>query len=633
MCGIAGFVTRDNQLDLREDLETAVERLSHRGPDDHGTWFNNTGTGLGHRRLSILDLSAHGHQPIATADGRFTMVFNGEIYNFADIRKTLIEKGYAFAGTGDTAVVLASFQEWGDAAVDRFIGMFTVAVWDQAERRLLLVRDRVGIKPLYYGWDGRTLWFASELKGLRAFRHWRPQVDMRAVGEFLQYGYISSARSIYQNVYKLEPGHHLTLEADVPPKVERYWSVINNATAPASPSEDAVEAELEELLTDACQYRMISDVPVGVYLSGGIDSSVVTALLARKQGRSLRTFTIGFSEAKHDESVWARRVAEHLGTEHTEYILGVEEALDLARRWGDLFDEPFADASGIPTYLVSRLASQEVKVVLSADGGDELFSGYQLYPDVLGKWQRLASVPGWLRVAGRSSLAAVPVGTVDRLMSVTGLSADQRGWVGRRIKRLRTALANPTPGSVYDASIAYWLPEDIRRLIGDYEPPRPPMDLYDGDPAEQMCLWDLHHYLPEDILTKVDRTTMAVSIEGREPLLDHRVVEYAFGLPLNLRRGALGSKHILKKILYRHVPREFVDRPKQGFSIPLDEWLREDLKTLVHDHLEPDRIRNAGVFDPDIVAGLVKNYYDGDRNVVSMLWFMLTFEMWREKWG
>ena len=633
MCGIVGFVTHDGSIDLDGRLEPAVESLRHRGPDDRGTWTNRSGVGLGHTRLSILDLSSHGHQPIVSHGGRFVMVFNGEIYNFAEIRESLVARGYSFAGTGDTDVVLAAFQEWGARAVERFVGMFAIAVWDVAEQTLVLVRDRIGIKPLYYGWDGKTLWFGSELKALRQFDHWRPEMDIRSVGEYLQYGYISSSRTIYRNIYKLEPGHRLTLLHEGSPNVESYWSVLDAAAPSLSQTDDAIEAQLEELLVDACEYRMVSDVPVGVFLSGGVDSSLVTALLARKQGRPLRTFTIGFRENEHDESVWAKRVADHLQTRHTEYVLGVGEALDLARNWGDLFDEPFSDASGIPTLLVSRLASREVKVVLSADGGDELFSGYSVYPDVLEKTDRLAAVPGWLRTAGRSGLAAVPVGTVDRLMAAAGVNAANRGLVGRRLKRLRAMLANPSTGGIYDASIAYWLPEDIRRLIGKYEPPRRPADAFEGDPAEQMCLWDLHHYLPEDILTKVDRTTMAASIEGREPLLDHRVVEYAYRLPLHLRRGSLGSKHILKKILYRCVPREFVDRPKQGFRIPLDDWLREDLKELVQDHLEPERIRNAGIFDASIVERLVDDFYEGNRHVGSMLWLLLTFEMWREKWG
>lgn len=630
MCGIAGVWTRKGNGEHRMHyLANAIKALNHRGPDDNGIWTNNSGIKLGHARLSILDLSMHGHQPMCSEDRRYAMVFNGEVYNFKEIRSQLAAKGYAFIGSGDTEVILAAFQEWGDEAINRFIGMFAIALWDEQLQTLTLIRDRVGVKPLYYGWDGNTLWFGSELKALREFKHWPAEIDRQAAGEFFQYGYISSSRSIYKNIHKLKPGYLLKLRLDGEPELKCYWSVLNNLASPVG-SDDDIEAELEELLRSACNYRMVSDVPVGIYLSGGVDSSLVAAMLAGNNNRQVNTFTIGFNENTHDESVWAKKVAAHLGTKHTEYILGVDEALDIARNWGALFDEPFGDSSGIPTLLVSKLAGQQVKVVLSADGGDELFSGYNVYPDVINRHASLSRIPNGIKSLSAFSLSAIPIAQLDNILSKTPIIAQKRGYLIRKIKRLRSMLTDCSPGTLYDTAISYWLPEDVSRLLGIYQPPRESIDSYKGNIAEQMCLWDFHHYLPEDILTKVDRTTMAVSIEGREPLLDHRLVEYAFGLPLHLRRGSLGSKHMLKKILYKHVPRQLIDRPKQGFGIPLEKWLSNELKPLVNDYLNANKIKSAGILDSRIVAQITADFYRGNKSLASQLWFLLAFEMWRE---
>ncbi len=630
MCGITGFVTSDPSLALEGGLRAAVASLEHRGPDDAGCWLDGDGVGLGHRRLSVLDLSDAAHQPMHAGDGRFTITYNGEIYNFADVRRELVARGHAFRGTGDTEVILAAFLEWGPDAVQRFVGMFAIALWDAREKELLLVRDRVGVKPLYYGWDGKTLWFGSEMKALRAYPHWTPELDMTALGEYLQYGYIAAPRSIYRLVRKLEPGCRLRLVRGEEPRVDRYWSVVDPARPPLAGDDAALEAQLEELLVDAFKLRMVSDVPVGVYLSGGIDSSLVTSLLAKHTSARLSTFTIGFDSARHDESGFAAEVARHVGTDHTGYVLTVAEALEIARGWGTLFDEPFGDPSGIPTLLVSRLARERVKVVLSADGGDELFSGYSVYDDALARIERFAMLPAGPASLLSAGLDVVNVDGVRSLLGDMGLSPRNRGLITRRIKRSRAILRNHNPAGIYDAAISYWLPEDVAALLGSYRNPRALMDTYAGTPAEQMCQWDFHNYLPEDVLTKVDRTTMAVSLEGREPMLDHRVAEFAFRLPMHLRRGALGPKHILKRILYRHVPRGLVDRPKQGFTIPLEAWLRGELGDLVQDHLSDARVRAAGVFNPVVVRHLVEDFYAGDGKLTVMLWYLLAFEMWRD---
>ncbi len=634
MCGITGIWIQDSSQDrIRTDVTEAVTRLRHRGPDDHGIWMNGSGLGLGHTRLAILELSDLGHQPMISTDGRYVMVYNGEIYNFAEIRSRLTGVGYSFAGNGDTEVILHAFKEWGSDAVKQFIGMFAIALWDDKEKRLELYRDRIGVKPLHYGWDGRNLWFGSELKALRAYTHWSPEVDRQSLGEFLQYGYISGDRTIYKGVHKLKPGHRLTLERGKQPIVEPYWSVHDFLDRSLPVGDSNIEKEIEELLIDAFQYRMVSDVPVGVYLSGGVDSSLVTAILAKHANQDIHTFTIGFSENTHDESRWAKKVAEHCGTIHTEYILSVNDALAIAKNWGNLFDEPFGDSSGIPTLLVSRLASKEVKVVLSADGGDELFSGYQVYSNVLQRMQQTARIPQWLRRPISSGMSLNSPRLPQSGKYRFDLLGAKRGDLSRRVHRLKSIMRDSSPGKMMDMYMSNWLPDEINRLIGNYSSPRLDADSYPGPPASKISLWDFHHYLPEDVLTKVDRTTMAVSIEGREPMLDHRLAEYAFALPPHLRRGQLGPKHLLKKILYRYVPRELVDRPKQGFGIPLDTWMRTELKPLVTEYLDEGRISSAGIFDAKMVKQATTRFYRGDTTLSTPLWYLLAFEMWRETWG
>jgi asparagine synthase (glutamine-hydrolysing) len=377
---------------------------------------------------------------------------------------------------------------------------------------------------------------------------------------------------------------------------------------------------------------MVSDVPVGVYLSGGIDSSLVTALLAKHHDQPISTFTIGFREDSHDESGWARRVAQHCGTRHTEYTLEATEALEIAKGWGSLFDEPFGDSSGIPTLLVSRLARRDVKVVLSADGGDELFSGYTAYTGVLHRLGRLQRMPASMRMVSSAVMSIADTDLMQGLLSALAMPAGVRSERVRKVQRLRSMLREPTIGKLFDLDMSYWTPSDAGRLIGGYKSPRNSADVYPGIEADKISLWDFHHFLPEDILTKVDRTTMAVSIEGREPLLDHRLAEYAFRLPQHLKRGSLGPKHILKSILYRYVPRDLLDRRKQGFAIPLDQWLRNDLRELVMDYLSDQRIRAGGVLDGNMVSQVKKDFYAGTRRLRSPIWFLLAFEMWREAW-
>jgi asparagine synthase (glutamine-hydrolysing) len=636
MCGITGFIAP--ACDIREwetDLQRAVRALYHRGPDGGAVWLDE-GVGLGHRRLSILDLSDRGRQPMLSASGRYVMVYNGEVYNFHDVKRQLESGGWRFTSSGDSELVLAAIESWGvESAVRRFIGMFAIAVWDKVEKRLILIRDRLGVKPLYFGWDGTILWFGSELKALRAYRHWQPEVDRSAMADYFYYGYINAPRSIYKNVFKLKPGHWLELKEGGEPVIRRYWSVLDAMHEPLIGNEDQLAEQLEALMSDAFRLRMVSDVPVGMFLSGGIDSSVVTAVL-QKQCGNIHTFTIGFAEDGFNEAKHAKRVAEHLGTAHTAQIIAADDAKDILPRWADLYDEPFADSSGIPTYLVSKLAGERVKVVLSADGGDELFSGYNIYATMICNMRRRDAVPLAFRKMVGDGMGLLPLDALDEQLVLSPFLPDR--WRGRerptfRLRRIRDWLGSRTNGQMYQRALGNsWWADEATTLAQSVPQIRETADVYAGAFADQMCLWDLHNYLPGDILTKVDRATMATSIEGREPLIDHRLVEFAFRLPTEMRRGALGPKHLLRKVLYKYVPAEVVDRPKMGFGIPIDKWLREDLSHLIDEHLDPSTVRRQNILDPVSVDKAVRAFKAHDENATNRVWSLLAFQMWREKW-
>ena len=636
MCGITGYrFMGDTPAAATGWLNDSVASLKHRGPDDRGTW-EQPGIGLGHTRLSILDLSPLGHQPMVSADGAWIMIFNGEIYNFREIRSSLEAIGHRFLGTGDSEVILAAFSQWGPTAVQRFIGMFAIALWHQPTRRLHLLRDRLGVKPIYYAWDGSTLLFGSELKALRAYRQAQFSVDPAGLADYFHYGYIGESRTIYRNVYKLPPAHRLELAADGTLTTQRYWSALDAIGQRAQRTEDELADELEALMVDAFKYRMIADVPVGVFLSGGIDSSIVAAILQKHGGQRINTYTIGFDVPAYDESSHARAVAEHLGTDHHSRTLSVDEAKRLLPKWGDLYDEPFADASGIPTLLVSRVAAEHVKVVLSADGGDELFAGYSAYGTALQRLRWVRGIPQPVMNGASGLISAMGVPHLEAWLG-------ERKWpdsVKRALpsgllakaRKLSERSGSRTIGEVFNDGLSYFSSTELSRLVGHGNNERRLADVFPGSPGEQICLWDLHHYMPDDILTKVDRATMAVSIEGREPLIDHRLVEFAVSLPFHLRRGALGPKHLLRKILYRYVPRQLVDRPKQGFAVPLQRWLAKDLAYLLDEYLADADIARQGVLDRESVRRLVARFKNGDASVGPRVWLLLAFQMWHARW-
>ncbi|HUP97847.1 MAG TPA: asparagine synthase (glutamine-hydrolyzing) [Usitatibacter sp.] len=641
MCGITGYWTRrGDPAAWLNDLSASVVALKQRGPDDSGVWVRQGGrVALGHTRLSILDLSPLGHQPMKSHDGSLTMVFNGEVYNFPIVRAELESLGHRFRSTGDSEVVLAAIREWGVKAVDKFIGMFAIAIWNEQERRMLLLRDRMGVKPLYYAWNGNNFWFGSELKALRAFQAWKPEIDRDALGDYLQYGYISAPRSIYRNVHKLLPGHWLELGEVGEPVAHRYWTP-HQGLEPFEANEEELERQLESLMIDAFRYRMVSDVPVGVFLSGGIDSSAVAAILQKYGGGEVRTFTIGFNDPRFNEAPHAKLVADYLGTRHTEQIITAADMHTVLPQWADVFDEPFGDPSGVPTYLVSKMARQHVKVALSADGGDELFNGYNHYGQVTERENALARLPQAARSALASSigiLGSPRLRTAASLMPLpAGLRHATRRNVVERLEKLRMILPKLDRSLMYDLSMTSWTPWEISHLLGGATTPRERVEGAGLSYPDQMARCDMRHFLPDDILVKVDRTTMASGLEGREPFLDHRLVEFAMRLPLSMRRGPLGPKHLVRKVLYKIVPREVLERPKQGFAIPLAGWMRGELSPLIHQYLAPQRIREAGILDPDMVARAVTNFRDGgtgnDRLDVQKLWFLIAFELWRDRW-
>ncbi len=650
MCGIAGCIETARHLpapSLLSLARTMADPLAHRGPDDAGVWADpETGVALSHRRLSIVDLSPLGHQPMVSADGRFVVVFNGEIYDHPATRRTLEARGHVFRGRSDTEVLLAAATEWGiERAVALFNGMFAFGLWDRAERRLHLVRDRLGEKPLYYAWSGTTFLFGSELKALRAHPRFAAEISREALTLYARYGFVPAPYTIHEGVAKLVPGSILTVDPARPGEsaLRTYWS-IEEATArgdadPWRGTEDEAVEMLDALLRESVRMRLQADVPVGVFLSGGIDSSTVAALAqAESAGARARTFTIGFRDERFDEAASARAVAAHLGTDHTELTLTGEDALAVVPRLPTLYDEPFADSSQIPTFLVSRLARAHVTVSLSGDGGDELFGGYGRYVLARALWGAFSRVPRPVRAGLAAAVAGTPgvataagaaIAAVRRLsfrsVSLRAAAADQ----GRRLSRLLEAAG---PDILYRDLLSAW-PEPERLVAGGCEPEsalaraqalpsRRPL-------VEQMMGWDLISYLPDDILAKVDRATMGVSLEARVPLLDHRVVELAQRLPLAFKiRGDVG-KHVLRRVLHRYVPPALVDRPKRGFAIPVDAWLRGPLRGWALDLLAEDRLRREGFLDPATVSTALREHLAGASRG-ARLWVVLMFQSWLE---
>ncbi len=643
MCGIAGLLTFHSAVSRQQlhDIAEAMNvSLRHRGPDDEGIWLDaDAPVALTHRRLSIVDLSPAGHQPMSSSDGRFVITYNGEVYNREEIRPELAARGIRFRGHSDTEVMLEAFSAYGiSATVKRLIGMFAFGVWDRRERTLTLVRDRLGIKPMYWAKFGGLFLFGSELKALRAHPGWTPRINRGAVAAFLRLNYVPAPHTIYEGVHKLEPGSILTLPWNGEPHIERFWdarAVAHSGLAdPLRASDRELTDRLEELLKDSVRRRMVADVPVGAFLSGGIDSSTVAALMQAANAGKVRTYTIGFDIAGFDEARHAAAVAKHLGTEHTELTVTAQEVLNVIPRLPDFYDEPFADSSQIPTYLVSAMTRRHVTVALSGDGGDELFAGYNRYRLATRMWRALSLLPRSVRHGMSATLTGISAERWSQLLSFlpARLRPEQ---VGDKLHKLATVLNLGNSDAIYRRLVTHWEPDQL--LSGVAEPRGILWDpsVADDIPSllERMQFLDLVTYLPDDILTKVDRASMAVALEARVPLLDHRVVEFSWRLPSSTKIRNGKTKWLLRQVLDRHVPRELIERPKMGFGIPLGEWLRGPLRDWAETLLSERRLREAGLLDAAVVRRHWDEHLQGHRNWQYLLWDVLMLEAWRERWA
>jgi asparagine synthase (glutamine-hydrolysing) len=645
MCGLTGLwqPRGAGAQELCALAEKMSQTIVHRGPDDSGTWCDaGSGVAFGFRRLAILDLSPAGHQPMSSHDGRYATIFNGEIYNYLEIRKQLQGLGVTFTGHSDTEVMLEAASMWGaEATIRRIGGMFALALWDRVERRLLLARDRLGKKPMYYTVADGTLLFGSELKTLRAHPAFRGGVDRDALASYLRYGYVPAPRSIYENVFKLPPGSYAVIREDLRPEVHVYWDgraiAEEGLRSPLELSDAEATEQLDALLRVAVSQRMLSDVPLGALLSGGIDSSTVVALMQAQSSRPVKTFTIGFDVAAYDEAKAAKDVAAHLGTEHTEFYVTPDEAREVIPRLPDLYDEPFADSSQIPTFLVCELARRHVTVALSGDGGDELFSGYTRYLWAERIWHKLRLMPGPVRWGISRALRGVPARHWDSLYGGAErfIPRHHRQTLpGDKLHKLADLLAAGSPDALYKRLVSQWKqPEEL--VIGGRELTTFVDRMGEVEGAsftERMMLADMLTYLPDDILTKVDRASMGVSLEGRAPLLDHNVAEWSWRVPLQQKRRDGQGKWLLRQVLYRYVPQAMVERPKMGFGVPIDSWLRGPLRDWAEALLDENRLRREGFLRPEPIRRAWHQHLSGERNDQYRLWTILMFQAWHERW-
>ncbi|WP_459615716.1 asparagine synthase (glutamine-hydrolyzing) [Bordetella sp. 2513F-2] len=630
MCGIAGIW--GPLAGKRDVLAESCRRIRHRGPDSHGYWEDEpAGLAFAHVRLAIQDLSEAGHQPMISACGRYVLVLNGEIYNHQALRRELERAGQApdWRGHSDTETLLACFAAWGmEATLKAAVGMYAIALWDRQARRLAIARDRMGEKPLYYGYSGAHFVFASELKALTPIPGFGRELDRGALAAYMRHNYVPAPMSIYQGIRKLPPGTWLELGAEAAarrelPEPRVYWSAEEQARRgreePLAFGDDAAAVDaLERVLRDAVSGQMLSDVPLGAFLSGGIDSSTIVALMQAQSGQPVRTFSIGFHEKAYDEAQHAKAVARHLGTDHTELYVTPQDALAVVPGLADMYDEPFADSSQIPTSLVTRMARRHVTVALSGDGGDELFGGYTRY----------FRVRGWHAQAQRLPR---PVRHLAGAMLRASAHLPGRGaWRGK-VSKMGDLLGADLQGEFYRRFVSYWA-DPAQVVRGATEPPSPFQRPMDGPMLEAMMLLDTITYLPDDILVKVDRAAMAVSLETRVPLLDHRVYEFAWRLPMQYKvRGGTG-KWLLRQLLYRHVPQSLVDRPKRGFAVPLASWLRGPLRDWAESLLDPARLRQEGWFEPEPILRKWREHLSGHRNWSSHLWGALMMQAWLDRY-
>ncbi|MGB3423185.1 MAG: asparagine synthase (glutamine-hydrolyzing) [Castellaniella sp.] len=645
MCGITGFWQFQSATELELRVRRMADALIHRGPDDAGVWIDqNAGLALGHRRLAVVELSAAGHQPMVSACGRYVLVFNGEIYNHLALRAQLGETGRAWRGHSDTETLLTCIQAWGlQRTLDQAVGMFAVALWDRQEKKLSLARDRLGEKPLYWGWQGDALLFGSELKALKAHPDFRAAVDRGSLALFLRHGYVPAPWSIYEGIFKLLPGHfiEIPLSRGAPmaqvAQSRPYWrlnDVVSQGQMGMLAGDDvtAIKA-LEARLLGTIEQQMLADVPVGAFFSGGIDSTTVVSLMQSISPRPVRTFTIGFNGSE-DESVHAQTIAQHLGTDHLSLLVQPEDALDVIPMLPRMYCEPLSADSQIPLYLISKLARQHVTVALSGDGGDELFGGYNRYLGARRVWLKMQSVPGPLRHLCAVLLRCVPPAGWNRLFSVVKPVLPERFRLaipGTKAQKLADVLMLDTERDYFRRLTSHWQHPE-RAVLGAREHAtimtesslQPQADCFE----HWMMAMDAQTFLPDEVMAKVDRAAMATSLETRAPLLDHRVVELAWRMPLHMKIRDGQGKWLLRQVLYRHVPRELIERPKKGFGIPIDDWLRGPLRPWAEGLLSEDRLRAEGYFDPAPIRALWRQHLQGSHNWQYQLWPVLMFQAW-----
>ncbi len=641
MCGIAGFIDAEAAVpdaQLQAVGDAMVTSMQLRGPDDKGVWSDaRAGVVLGQARLSIIDLSPAGHQPMVSHCGRYVITYNGEVYNSNELKRDL--DGIEWRGHSDTEVIVEACARWGVAAtVEKLIGMFAIALWDREERSLTLVRDRFGIKPLYWGWQKKTFMFGSELKALMVHGEFSRAINRNAVASYMRFNYVPAPQSIFEGIEKLRPGHILVLNAAGITSQSCYWDYrakVSDATQnPLDINDIEAENRLDDLVRDAVRRRMIADVPVGAFLSGGIDSSTVVAAMQAESSVPVHSFSIGMEESGYNEAVHAKAVAKHLGTHHTELYVSPTDAREQIPNLAQWYDEPFADSSQIPTYLVSRLARQSVTVSLSGDGGDELFCGYNRYMwgDLL--WRKVNPWPKFARRGAASMIRGLSPDSWDALGKI--IPAGKRPQLlGIKAHKAADVLALNDGNELFRRLVSVW--DDPESVVPGSREPRGILwddTMADSVPPlmERMQMLDGLSYLPDDILTKVDRASMAVSLEARVPLLDHRIAEFAMQLPRNMRVRDGQGKWLLRNVLARYVPRELFERPKMGFGIPIGQWLRGPLREWADDLLDPVKLEQDGMFDAGSIRAAWDKHQSGEVNCEVKLWTVLMFQAWRQRW-
>ena len=632
MCGISGFVDF-NKKTAKETLEKMNRILSHRGPDGEGYGIYNNDTaaiGLGHRRLSIIDLTEGGSQPQTYQSLHIT--FNGEIYNYAEIKKQLEQKGHQFNSHSDTEVILHAYAEWGSIALQQFIGMFAFAIYDEAKQKIFACRDRAGVKPFFYYWKNNLFLFGSELKALMQHPEFAKEINTDAAAAYMQYGYVPTPHCIFNDTHKLKPGHFL--ELDVKSKsihTQQYWNVYDAYNQPILKIDlpDAI-TETEKLLTNAFQYRMVSDVPVGVFLSGGYDSACVTALLQANNTEKIKTFTIGVPDAGLNEAPYAKQTAAHLGTDHTEYYCTQKEALEIVPQLPFFYDEPFADSSAIPTTLVSKIARQKVTVALSADAGDEIFAGYNRYDYLMKYGERIKRIPGFMRKSAAALMDVIPADAIPYF--------NKKYLFHSRYEKVKSLFKNPTEQNILMSLTSQMNAKDLAGLFKTAIKQIP--TAFDSTELKEenfgtlsyMMAIDYQTYLLDDILQKVDRAGMSVSLEGREPFLDHRIIEWAAKLPMEYKYNNGIKKFIIREIVHKYIPKKMMDRPKMGFGIPIADWLQNDLKPFVNKYLDENFIEKQNIFNNSEIQRIKKSFYQGKSERAEKIWYLLMFQMWYDKW-